>query len=75
MRLSNFRNHRTNNRGILDRIEYATVDVASGILFRKITTREIALKNLYWFFVDTGEFTPSGQAENLFRGYLAQRDM
>lgn len=56
-------------------IEYfADVTVTTGSLWwKKITRRTIHREYAgYWHFVDTGEFTPSGQAESLERAYNAK---
>lgn len=51
-------------------IEVATVTVITGILFwKKYRTKVICKDKLlqFWFFQDTGEYTPGVQAETLER--------
>ena len=52
----------------------ATVDVTTGILwFKKTRTEKISLGHgEYWFFVETGEFTPGHDVEKLCRSYNAK---
>lgn len=52
----------------------AAVTVTTGMLWwKKTERREIAKKfGGYWFFTDTGEFTPGFRAETLARAWEAQ---
>jgi len=69
MKISNFRDY-TNIDGIM----LAKVDVESGFLiFKKKVTKTICrCLSSYWFFADTGEYTPSNICEKLERSYFAQ---
>lgn len=51
----------------------STVDVTTGMLWwKKTKTRMIMRKEGdYWFFVDSGRFTPEWQVENLVRAAVA----
>lgn len=52
----------------------AEVDVTTGMLWwRKTTRRQIGTKAHYWIFLDTGEFTPGFQAEELASAYELRR--
>lgn len=50
----------------------ALVDVTRGIIFKK-TTREYICKEYagFWYFCDTGKFTPGTEAEDACRVYMA----
>lgn len=53
----------------------AEVDVTTGSLFWKKTERKRICKKrmaTYWFWADTGEFTPGNQAESLERAWEAR---
>lgn len=75
MILKNFQPIGTRGRSVLDREDLAEVDVETGFLFWKKTTRRAIRRYSagYWHFVDTGEFTPGHQAERLERAYEASR--
>jgi hypothetical protein len=52
-----------------------TVTTTTGMWPFKRTTverREIAKDGAFWFFTDTGEFTPGHEAEQLARAYEAR---
>jgi len=78
MKLSNFKFISTTGDRVADRIVRATVDVTTPPPFwlfwikPLVETRHIAKDSLFWYFADTGEFTPGQQAENLFRAYEAR---
>lgn len=74
MRMSNFRFEGTKGKSPLDLEFFATVDVETGVLFWKKKERRYIRRKYagYWHFVDTGEFTPDHQAENLARAWEAQ---
>ena len=58
-----------------DAILYASVEVVTGSMFWKKRARKIIFKNwgdLYWRFLDNGEFTPGRDVESLERAVLAQ---
>lgn len=52
----------------------ASVDVTTGFIFKKTVRRQICKEpGLFWFFADTGEYTPCFQAENLASAYMANK--
>jgi len=62
---------------VLNEPRKATVTVTTGLLWwkkveRKRISRQIGAGS--WFFVDSGEYTPGFQAENLARAYEAQHE-
>ena len=68
MTIRNFRNLRT-----IEGYPHAEVDVTTGIWpFRKTQTVAVT-KESYWFFVDTGRFTPNLDVEDLEKGYFVQK--
>ena len=76
MKLSNFKLVETKGKNSLDWEYFAEVDVTTrGILFwgKRVDTKKIRREFVgAWHFVDTGEFTPSFQAEKLARAWPAQ---
>jgi hypothetical protein len=76
MKLTNFRLVETKGKDCLTWEYIAEVDVITrGILFwiKRMNTKKI--RRTYgnsWHFVDTGEWTPDRQAENLARAWTAQ---
>ena len=74
MRLSEFVLTRTLGDGPLNWQYVAEVSVTTGWLWWRTTTRRTILRRLadYWHFVDTGQFCPGFQAEELERSYKAQ---
>jgi hypothetical protein len=55
---------------------YCTVDVETGYLWwKKVSKRQVCKQEINWFFVDTGDFTPDYQMENLWRAYVAKNKM
>lgn len=74
MKLSNFVLEETIGSCLSDRAYLASVDVETGFFFwKKKTKRKIRREyGSYWYFVDSGEFVPGFQAENLARAWTAQ---
>lgn len=75
MKITNFRDYKIVGTNILDKIEYATVDVTSGIWFWKTTVPLRVSKKYYgsyWQFTDTGKFTPGFVLEELYDSYMAR---
>ena len=74
MILKNFKHTETKGTTALDKVFFAEVEVETGRLFWKKTSRR-AIRRTFagcWHFVDSGEFTPTFQAERLARAYTAQ---
>ena len=77
MKISNFRDYVERGKG-LKVVCLADIDVESGILWwKKKRTRAIfkGKYDLFWAFLDTGEFTPGRRAEQLEKVYLAKCEM
>lgn len=75
MKLSNFRVLSERQLGYGADI-FAQVDVTTGSLWwKKTETRTINKPpaGVFWFFVDSGVFTPGYQAEMLFNAWEAQK--
>ena len=76
MKLTNFKLVETKGSSPLDWEYFAEVDVETRPFpfFKKyIKTRKMRREFVgAWHFVDTGEFTPGWQAENLARAWEAQ---
>ena len=51
----------------------AEVDITTGIWpFKKTKVKQVVNDGIgYWFFLDTGKFTPSYDVEELYRAYTA----
>ena len=68
MKISNFK--------VLDNngLKLAEIDVETGIFFWKKKIRKQIARSIggYWYFVDSGEYTPAYQAEEAERAYKAQ---
>lgn len=77
MKLSNFRDYVREGTSALDWRFRAKVDVTTGMLWwKKTETKEIMQQYAsFWYFVDTGEWTPDRQAEHLSRAYEAQNNL
>lgn len=78
MKITNFRNYESNGKGITKGREYtADVDVTTGFFgWKKTVTRQVKRPFCeYWFFVDTGKYTPGAVVEQLARSYKAQHDI
>ena len=72
MKISNFVSLPPTGAGFYT-IKHATVDVTTGMwIFKKTVTHRVSLKNLNWFFTDTGEFTPGVRVEKLARSNEAK---
>lgn len=74
MEISNFTMIKETGSDPLYRTSIAEVDVTTRRLFRKRTERRRICRvgvSAYWFFMDTGEFTPGVQVECLERAYRA----
>lgn len=76
MKLSNFKVVKEVQTGVLkcDTTIYAQVDCTTGILWWKQTQVRTIFKefmHVHWRFMDTGEFTPEYQAENLYNAWYA----
>lgn len=56
-------------------IQTATVDVTTGFLWTKKTVTKEVFRGVltHWRFVDTGEYTPDYDVENLAKAYDAKR--
>jgi len=68
MKLSNFELIEVTGSSALNFRFRARVDVTTWLIFKK--TREISkVYGGYWFFVDTGKYTPGWEAENLARAF------
>ena len=80
MKLSNISEVRkvtkkSDNSIITETIYYCTVEVETGHLWwKKVSKRQVAKREVNWFFVDNGEFTPDHQMENLWRSYIAKNE-
>ena len=74
MKLSNFELEKTEGDSLENRKYFALVDVTTGFLFWKKTSRVQIFRKYagYWFFVSTGEYTPEYQAERLARSWAAR---
>lgn len=75
MVLSNFRDYKTQGSR---HPTYAKVDLTKGFLWWKKTKTVDICKDAYtvfWFFVETGLFTPSIEVEELERSYLAKQNV
>ncbi|MCK5604478.1 hypothetical protein KAR91_21490 [Candidatus Pacearchaeota archaeon] len=76
MKLTNFKLVETKGTGPLTWEYFATVDVETRPFpfWKKcVETRKIRKEfACAWHFVDTGEFTPGWEAENLARAWTAQ---
>jgi hypothetical protein len=77
MKLSEFVLTHTNGKSPLDWEYFADVSVTTGALWWKRTERRKIWREYAgsWHFVDTGEFTPGFQAENLARAYAARESL
>lgn len=73
MRLSNFKLERTEGINAIDWKYFASVDVETGILFWKKKERKLICRQYggFYFFVDTGKYTPNRDAEELARAFTA----
>lgn len=73
MKLSNFNLERTEGKSPIYWKFFATVDVESGFWFWKKKEQKLICREYggYYFFVDTGKFTPLWSAENLARSFTA----
>lgn len=74
MEISNFVLVSKTGRGLSDLVMAAEVDVTTGHLWWKKTTREKIQKNSIsdWFFIDTGKFTPGYVVDELERSWFAK---
>jgi hypothetical protein len=74
MQLSNFVLTRKKGKGPVDLEFFAEVDVTTGAFWWKKTVRKEIRREYtgYWHFVESGEFTPRGQAEALARSWKAK---
>lgn len=77
MKLSNFTNYKvvkTKRNFFEEERRYADVTCETGRLWwNKTEVRQISREVPgFWFFVDTGAFTPFSEAETLERAYLAK---
>ncbi|MDA8128725.1 MAG: hypothetical protein M0Z73_08540 [Betaproteobacteria bacterium] len=74
MKLSNFVLTRTKGKTPLDLEYFAEVDVETGALFWKKTTRREIRREFagQWHFTDSGEFTTGYQANVLARAWKAK---
>lgn len=74
MKISNFNLDRTEGSSPFDRIFFATVDVETGFLLWKKKSRRAIRREYgsFWHFVDTGEFGPGHQIEDLARSFKAK---
>lgn len=74
MKLDNFELTRTKGQDARDLEFFAVVDVTTGVLWwKKITRKEIWREyGGFWHFVETGEFTPGLQVEELARAWKAK---
>jgi hypothetical protein len=81
MILSNFTPTKITGKSALDYTYFADVSVTTttGALWWKktnVSRQTISREFLgYWFFVDTGEYTPGSQAENLERSFKAKANL
>lgn len=74
MKLSNYKEICVVKRGVYEGgdVTKGKVDVSSGVLFWKNIKRvdvERTKYNPYWYFKESGEFTPGRQMEKLARAY------
>jgi len=74
MKISNFKFKGMTGTSALDKVFYATIDVQTGMLWWKKTQQmEIQRKfGDFWFFVETGEYTPGLTVHELARSYTAK---
>ena len=74
MKISNFRLVEVIGNSAIDWKFRAVVDITTGLFKKKTTEREVYKDYAgYWYFSDTGEFTPEYKVENLSRAYEAQK--
>jgi hypothetical protein len=76
MKLSEFVLTKTGGQNSLNWKYWADVSVTTGRWWWKQCQRRTIHRSYggYWFFVDTGEYTPANQAETLERAYRAQHE-
>jgi hypothetical protein len=74
MRITNFRNLRATSADILKLTYIADVDVTTGFAWWKRTrTTEVRREYAgFWYFADSGEFTPGYVVETLCRAFEAK---
>jgi len=73
MKITNFRNLKLVDGLPFHQKLFAEVDVVTGALWwKKTVTRKISRSIPgFWFFVDTGDFTPFTDVETMERAYKA----
>jgi hypothetical protein len=71
VKVSNFKLEKTTGKSALDKVFTASIDVTTGILFWKKTERKQIMREYagYWYFTETGDFTPGRDVENLARAW------
>lgn len=73
MKLSNFALEKVEGDSALNKKFFASVDVTTGFIFKKTEKKSIMRKyGGRWVFVETGEYTPTFQAESLARSWSAK---
>jgi hypothetical protein len=74
VKLSNFKLIDSKKDGHFNYKYTAEVDVTTGHLWWRRTERKKIFRERgwYWFFVDTGEYTPGTEVEKLSRAWKAQ---
>lgn len=74
MKLSNFKLLMTEGKNSLNWVFIASVDVETGMLWWKKKEERIIRREHggFWYFVETGKFTPFLQAEELARSWTAK---
>jgi hypothetical protein len=55
----------TNFQPVEGRSNTATIDYTTWRPFKRTVVRHVTKRNAFWRFIDTGEFTPGDQVENL----------
>lgn len=74
MEFTNFVITHTVETDVFNKTIFAEVSVTTGCLWWKRTTKRLVAKNhSYWFFLDTGEFTPDFAIEKLERAFKAKK--
>jgi hypothetical protein len=77
MKITEFVLTETKGSSTFDLVYFAEVLVSTGFLWWKRAERRKIAREFggYWYFVDTGEFTPGFQVETLARAYKAQLNL
>ena len=72
MKIRNFKLKKVTGSSVLNYKFFATVDCTTGRIFKKTVTREIFKTYVgFWYFSDTGQYTPELCVERLSRSLEA----